>query len=887
VIADATLDSTFATGEALNVAARLQQAAGANQILVGPGAYRLAFGQVELESEGLVELRGRPDPLPVWRVVALVGEPVPPADGAPLVGRESELELLRHTFERAVRDRRAHLVTIFGEPGVGKSRLAREFVASLEGATVLVGRSLPYGEGITYWPLAEMVKAAAGIADDDAPEEAHEKLLVCCEDEEVADLIGLASGVLDAFEGERSQQEIQWAVREWAEMLASTQPLVLGFEDIHWAEEPLLELIEHLASWVRESPLLILCLARPELLDQHPSWGAGRTRALSIELEPLGRTDAQQLAEALIDDAPLTRETLEDLLDKTEGNPLFLEETVRMITQGEDGYAERIPDTVQALIAARIDLLPAPQKTLLQRAAVIGRTFWHGALAHLSPDVDDVDEALEELLLREFALREPRSTLSGDRAYRFKHVLIREVAYAGLPKAARADHHLRFAAWLRERAGEELLEIRAYHLDQAASLTAELEGRVPPDLASQAAAALETAGTRALAREANATARRLLLRAAELEPTLARRHKAALAAWRLADFPAVSVEMEAVRREAIETGNASVHGRSLNALADVALVRDADLPRAGELAELALSVLPEDDLAGRFDALKMRAQIAWWLGDLAADERYAREALELAQRLGRQDLEAEAAQEVATARFARLDLDGAEPYVQRACDLAEQSGSITSRAQALASRGRMWSIQGRLDEAQAALEEARALYEEAGAAWTLGRTHNALAWIAWRKGDLRHAERLFRDSIRILKPLEDRASLCESQRGLAQLLAAQGRLDEAERYALQARETVGPHDQSSRATTRMALAAVRAAQGRDEEAEELFREALDVVDRTDFGYIRFELLTAYARFLRDRGRDEEAQALEEELAAIGEVTWGEPAPAADAVRQTS
>ena len=214
--------------------------------------------------------------------------------------------------------------------------------------------------------------------------------------------------------------------------------------------------------------------------------------------------------------------------------------------------------------------------------------------------------------------------------------------------------------------------------------------------------------------------------------------------------------------------------------------------------------------------------------------------------------------------------------VDQACKLAEESGSLTSRAAALGSRGRLLSIRGRLDDAQAALEEARALYEEAGAAWTLGRTHNALGWIAWRKGDLARAERFFRDSIRILKPLEERASLCESQRSLAQLLAFQGKLDEAERYAIEARETVGAHDQGSRATTRMALAAVRAAQGRDQEAEELFREALDVVARTEFAYIRFELLTGLSRFLRERGRADEAQALEDQLAILGEVTWGQP-----------
>ena len=206
---------------------------------------------------------------------------------APLVGRESELELLENTFARVVRDRRTALFTIYGDPGMGKSRLAREFVAGLEGATVLSGRCLPYGEGVTYWPLAEMVKSSAGISDDDPLDEARAKLRACCEDEAVADLLGLAVGVLEAVEGMRAQQDIAWASRAWAEQLAEAQPLVLMFEDVHWGEEPLLELIEHLAAWLREVPLLLLCIARTELLDVRPSWGGGRVRSTAIELEPL------------------------------------------------------------------------------------------------------------------------------------------------------------------------------------------------------------------------------------------------------------------------------------------------------------------------------------------------------------------------------------------------------------------------------------------------------------------------------------------------------------------------------------------------------------------------------------------------------------------------
>src|SRR5947208_291726 len=505
-------EATFATGEAVTLAARLQQAAEPGQLLLGPAAHRLTLGRVEVEDLGPVELKGLEQPLWVWRALGTSGSggARPRTLEAPLVGRDAELELLSNTYDRALRDRRAHMFTIYGEPGVGKSRLAREFVEGLEGATVLPGRSLPYGEGVTYWPLAEMVKCAAGIADDDPLDVAIDKLRSFCEDEVVADLLGLASGVLEAVQAERSQQEIAWAGREWAQRLAQEQPLVLLFEDIHWAEEPLLELIEHLVTWVREAPLLVISLARPELLDIRPGWGGGRVRATSIELEPLGPSESEELLDAL--DGNLDPAERQAVLAKTEGNPLYVEETVRMLAEeGSDGIG-RIPDTLQALIAARIDRLAPDAKALLQRAAVIGRIFWEGALERLSPELESLERALDDLRLREFVLDEERSSIRGERAYKFKHVLIREVAYSGLSKSARAEHHARFAEWLKERAGEELLEIRAFHLDRATALLTELDGAAPVELQREAAEALTEAGLRAFAREANRSARQLFVR---------------------------------------------------------------------------------------------------------------------------------------------------------------------------------------------------------------------------------------------------------------------------------------------------------------------------------------------------------------------------------------
>ena len=856
-------EATFATGEAVTLAARLEQAAEPGQLLLGPAAHRLTLGRIEVEDVGPVDLKGLANPVWAWRAVGTNGDGERPRSiQAPLVGREAELDLLQNTYERALRDRRAHLFTVYGQPGVGKSRLAREFSDALEGATVLPGRSLPYGEGVTYWPLAEMVKCAAGIADDDPLDVAIEKLRAFCEDEAVADLLGLASGVLEAVQAEASAQEIAWAAREWAERLAQEQPLVLIFEDIHWAEEPLLELIEHLATWVREAPLLIVCIARPELLDLRPAWGGGRLRATAIELEALQRDESEQLVDALLDGTELSEQARQALLDKTEGNPLFVEETVRMLDEEGIDSVERIPDTVQALIAARIDRLAPQAKAILQKAAVIGRIFWGSAIERLSPDLESIEEPLDDLLLRDFVLSEERSSIRGETAYRFKHVLIREVAYASLTKSARADYHAAFAEWLKERAGDELLEIRAYHLDHAAKLTAELNGSVPMELQREAAEAVTEAGLRAFAREANRTARHLFVRAVDLEPTLKRRYLAARAADRLSDLPTVSREMEEVLEAAAAEGDRWTEGRALVTLAEAVVLREGDVARAEEMVDQALDVLEPGDHTGRFRALRARGTIAWSRGDLAKEERMMQEAYDLALESGRKDFQSEAADELASVYIARNELDRAAPLVEQAILLAEESGSAEARGRALRFAGQLHLQRGELDQAEAALEAARSHLAEAGAAWSLGRTLNFAGHVAREKGEIEKAERLFRESIRILAGLEDRATLCESQRSLAELLLLQGRTDEAERFALAARETVGPQDTTSLATTAIALGRVRAEQGRYEEAEALLREAYETSGRTEHQLTKRQALYALVQFLRERGRNEEAAELD-------------------------
>ncbi len=855
------VDSTFATGEAVNVAARLQQSAMAGTIALGPVARRLTVGAIDVEDAGAVEIRPGEQTWS-WRVVRVL-DMRRRRPKARFVGREHELELLHNSYDRTVRDRRTTLVTVFGDPGVGKSRLVDEFTAGVERATVLTGRALPYGEGIAFWPIASMVKASAGITDDDPAAEAFEKLRMCCESEAVADLLGVALGVLGAADDADASTETSWAALRWAEQLADAQPLVLVFEDVQWADERMLDVIEHLARSLRDVPVLIVCLARIELLEERATWGGGNPRASAIELAALPAPESAELADDLLPagETPAALRAL--VLERAEGNPLFLEETARMLLEADgNGHTDRIPDSVQALIAARIDLLPAREKRLLQHAAVIGRVFWRGALDHLAPDLVR-DDLLSVLCDRDFVSVTERSAIPGDRAYQFTHVLIRDVAYAGMTKAERAEKHRLFADWLESRNGDDLVEIRAHHLDHATVLLEELDGSVAGELAERTAAALQQAGELALRRDAFAAARRLFRRSLELEPTLERRYLAAAAARGLNEFTAVASEMTRVRAEARDAGAAVFEGLALTALAEVAMLRDGDPAEADRLASAGLELLPESEIDARTDALRRLAAAAWWPGDLRAAERHTRTAILLAEECGRYDLWVRGMVNLQWLLAAQLDLDGAEAALAAALERSEDG--VVARARSSFATGSLRRMQGRLDEARPALEEARKLYLDAGAAGDAAWAGLIIGWIDVVAGELGPAARAFREAIRVFATIEDHGHLCEAQRALAEVLLAEGDVDEAERHALAATALVSPHDLTSRSSTMTTLALVRSAQGRPAEAEELLREALALLEGTDFRLLEIPPLVALAEFLRSRDRGAEAAVLEARL----------------------
>ena len=620
----------------------------------------------------------------------------------------------------------------------------------------------------------------------------------------------------------------------------------------------LLEVIENLSRARQAIPLLIVCIARFELLDLRPSWGGGNPRAASIELGPLDREESDRLAAELLPAAD-GAESRALLVEKAEGNPLFLEETARMLLDAnlDCSALDRIPDSIQALIAARLDLLAPDQKRLLQRAAVIGRVFWRGALEHLTPGVD-VDALLDTLCERDLISTVERSTIPGDRAYQFTYVLTRDVAYGALTKAERAETHRVFAEWVPP----DLVDVVAYHLDRACALLAELDGSPPPELAGDAAAALEKAGSRALANDSFAKARRLLRRSLELEPTPARLYLAANAARQLGDLGTVTVEMEEVLSQAAAAGDAALEGRALTALAAVSLGRDGDVDVAVQLARSALDTLPEDDYEARADALGRLAAAAWWRSDLRDAEAFTREALDLADRAERVDLREQSLATLQWLLALQLDLTGAEEVLAAR---EPASDGVLTRARAALAVGSLRRIQGRLAEATRAFEEARALHTDAGSSSEAAWCGLLLGWIALVEGRTEEAEHEFRESSRVFTTLEDHGRLVEAQRALAEALLAEGRVEEADRFASNARSLVGPHDLTSQASTTTTLGLVRAAEGTDTEAEALLRAGLALYDGTGHRLLEAQAIVSLAEFLRSRARTDEAAELEARL----------------------
>lgn len=504
VLAGALGDGYTVIGDTVNVAARLQAAGRRGTVTVGRRTHRATADVVEYTQLEDLHLKGKAEPVPAWEAVGLrAAQPVrrPVARAAtPLVGRTDELSLMESLYSRVTRERRPHLVTLVGQAGVGKSRLLHEFrerVGALEDAPAFrEGRCLPYGSGVVYWALGEVMRTDAGVRDEDSAEEAWEKIKgYSCEllldesseREAVVRRAALVARVLGVdvpediaapeFDDPQKMRESFFsAVRAVMESRARQQPLVLAFEDIHWADHGMLDLIEYLAQWVR-GPLLLLCLARDELLEHRPAWGGGRRGATSVFLDPLSAAETRDLVRALLPNAEDADRAAELVVTRAGGNPFFAEEMARMLAEEGTIEAAELPGTVQALLAARLDSLEPHERQLVQQAAVVGRTFWEGLLAEVARDGGfDLHDALVSLQEKDLVVASTATQLAGEQEYAFKHVLIRDVAYGMLPKSVRSAKHFDVGRFIEERAGDrtdEVVTILAEHYGRAALLAEE------------------------------------------------------------------------------------------------------------------------------------------------------------------------------------------------------------------------------------------------------------------------------------------------------------------------------------------------------------------------------------------------------------------------------
>jgi class 3 adenylate cyclase/ATP/maltotriose-dependent transcriptional regulator MalT len=491
-------EERLATGDAVNVAARLEQAAQPGEILLGEETLRLVRGAVEAEPLAPISAKGKSVPLAAFRLMAVDQGPAERVHAGLMVGRERQRHLLEDAFANVIADKTCQLFTILGTAGVGKSRLVTEFLDRLDGATVVSGRCLSYGEGISYFPVTEV---AIQLKADSA------------EHPGLAPILGEGGAT-------SSPDEIAWSFRKLLEERAADQPVVVVFDDIHWGEPTFLDLVEHIADLSRDAPILLLCMGRPELLDRRESWGGGKLNATNVLLEPLGTDEAAELLTSLLTTV-VEGKLRARILESAGGNPLFVEEMVAMVAELQDGDGEvadiTVPPTIQALLAARLDQLDPHERVVLERGAVEGNVFHRGVVEALAPEEREVARRLMSLVRKEL-VRPDRTQHAGDDAFRFRHLLIRDAAYDALPKAERAELHRSFAEWLEQHGAGlvELDEIVGYHLEQAWRYRVELGAPADPGLMLAAHERLKAAARRALLREDFTATQKLIDRALAL-----------------------------------------------------------------------------------------------------------------------------------------------------------------------------------------------------------------------------------------------------------------------------------------------------------------------------------------------------------------------------------
>jgi class 3 adenylate cyclase len=796
---------TLATGDAMNVAARLEQAAPAGEIYIGADTRRLVRDAVEVEAVEPLELKGKAEPVSAFRLVSVdfAADALARRPDAPLVGRDRELELLRGAYDRAVREGSSQLFTLLGSAGAGKSRLTAELIAGVAGeATVVRGRCLHYGDGVTFWPLVEILIQLGEPAA------------------EVLDRISAGSAGAPA--------ELFWDVRRLFEQIASERPLVAVFDDLQWAEPMLLDMLDHIADLSRGVPILLLCIARPELLDERQDWGGGKVNATTLLLEPLDREECETLLAGLGDG--LDPATAQRIVRACGGNPLFLEEMVALVLDG-GGDGDELPPTIRALLDARLERLGDGERSVIERGAVEGEVFHHRAIRALVDDPGGVDQKLAALVRKEM-IRPERAQVPGDDAFRFRHLLIRDAAYDALPKQTRAELHERFAEWL-EREGERLVEldeIAGWHLEQAVRYRRELGIDVDPQLASRAADHLAAGGRRAIDRRDVRAANTLLSRALGLlDPGDPRRGPL------LCDLISVLVELGELERAEALLAEAPDGPRRVLARFDL-LVR-TNPNEMIRIADEELPALIEELRARGDDATLAKAYLALlhahWMRSravLASEARAA--AVDHAQRAGDATVLTEARLLGAGAAiFGPADRDA----VQRWIDEAERERESPMRTARVAiARLHVAVMDGDFAEARRQLAVEVEACRSVGFELMISGAGQFAALIEMAAGDAAAAERLARESWDYGGKLGDTSLRPTTGGHLARALAALGRHDEALAIADEVDAMSADADVINFAMTRGVRAEAAAAGGDVDRAGQLAREGIEFALQTDF-----------------------------------------------------
>ena len=897
VVADTSREGQFlVTGGAVNAAARIQQAAGPGEILVGSLTHRVTSAGVRYGPARRVAAKGVGDIdiFPAEGIDSVVPEQHRGVPGlrAPLIGRDKELRLLHDTLARAAQDGAPHLLTIYGPPGVGKSRLVSEFASAIA-APVRTGRCLPYGEGITYYPLQLILRQDAGTSLADPRVVALDKLgsavrgAVPAEEADVvqarvAVLAGLADAdALSDVAREDLGPELRWGLRRYLERRAADGPLVLVFEDLHWAEPKLLDLIEHLAEAAR-APLYLVCLARPDFREARPTWGAAARNATVLSLAPLSGDDTRRLIAELLAIDDLSEDVRSEVVSRAEGNPLYVEEFLRALM--ESGRLERhggrwrvvgegaiqVPPTLTGLITARLDRVSSEVKQLLQRGSLAGRLFSISALAALGGEAPSA-ELLRDAVRRDLLVEADERTVGEGTVFRFKHALIREIAYGSLPKSERSRLHDRYGRWLESSLADrraEIVDVVAHHADQAFALAHELGLPDAGALGGRAVGLLLEARRTAADRDDIAGARGYARRAAritdDIEVPVAQRFEARAhaAVARLRSEP--SPESAAYADLIIEEGRTLGPTRALALLLGnksdyVASGPAGDIPSAQRIAADALATAraaDEPDLVA--SALRGLGIYSAWAGDLDASERHLTEALAFAEE--RQIMRelpwilswvAHAAlQRGQFSQFVALRMRGAALSLSRGSRLGQLGAARNAGQVALFLGDHTTAIER--NRSGLAIARDLALPEMiAAAAWGLGEALLA-------RGDAAEARDVLSEPIRIFELRRNYGWLPEVQARAARAHLALGDLPAAKDLSAAALGTVLAYDHQAIALARAVAAEVAEATGDVDGAERLFAASLVAVPPA-FGYELAQTRTAFARYLIRRRRTREAR----------------------------